>query len=449
MFLFESFRFFKSSGGLMKINNLARYFTPTVVGAALLLGQGGFIQKASAYTLITDIDDTLKISNVSSYFGVIRYGLFGKQMFAGTRELMRELAKNADHVIYLSGSPQEIKSRLQSLLIDQGGFPAGEFRLRDWFETASSASFKRAELEVIAHEGGSSFVFLGDDTESDPEVYTGFLAHHPKVESLGTYIHQVNARNLPSGVTPFVTAFDVALEETEKGRLRPEQALMVGEAVLKAPQKDLIFPSFKNCPKSFNLPLGPIASQDLRLVEMRQQILNRVHSYCAPFVLDTQVLSETQDPGDLETAYARLKEESILRITSDALSSASDLRIGLDENQSIVSFRFVTSRDMSVYFTPDQLEKGIVLYHKSNYDILTLSSVRFLADAGGTLNLIYLTNGMTESYSNLLIGLYKVNGKWTFMTNEGVSSRPFTEMFLKAKKVPLFGMVGIEKIELR
>ena len=433
----------------MKINNFARFFTSSVLGSALFLGQFNVCPDAQAYTLVTDIDDTLKISNVSSYLGVIRYGLFGREMFAGSKELMQQLANNADHVVYLSGSPTELRTRLESLLVTQNGFPAGEFRLRDWFETSSSATFKLGELEKLAHEGRDSFIFLGDDTESDPEVYTQFLAHHPQVQGLGMYIHRVNARSLSSGAIPFTTVFDVALNEVEQGRLTPSQALRVGEAVLHAGRKELLFPNFKNCPRGYNTEIGPVASQNAGLVDLHQQILNRIHSYCAPYVLEGQVLADPSSGGDLESEYARLKEESVLSITSDALSGASDLRIGLDENRSIVSFRFVTNRGVNIYFSPDQLEKGVVLYQKSNYNILTLSSSRFLVDAGGTLNLTYLTNGITQSYETLVIDLHKVNGQWTFMSHEGGNSRPFHGMFMKAKKVPLIGVVGIEKIELR
>ncbi|NBU21934.1 DUF2183 domain-containing protein [bacterium] len=431
----------------MKINNTARYISSTVLSLALLLSQSLFSYSAQAYTIVTDIDDTLKISNVSSFFGVIKYGLFGKKTFAGTKELMNELAANASKVIYLSASPKELKSRLRSLLVESGGYPAGEFRLRDWFDAPSSSEFKMSQLEDIARHSDDSFIFLGDDTESDPEIYTHFLGHHPEVKSLGVYIHQVSARALPGQVSPFRTAFDVALVEVENGRLTADQAIRVGDAVLNAESKGLIFPSFKHCPRNPDSLMGPISSKDFRLVQLNEQILNRIHSYCAPRILESEgaVLEVSEDQ---ESQYANLKEESLLQVTSDAMEGTSALKVGLDDANNIVSFRFSTDRRVNIFFSPADLEKGVVLLNRSNYNILTLSSPRFLPDAGGTLTLTYLYNGITGSFDHLTMDLHKINGKWTFMTHDGADSRPFTSMFMKAKKLPLIGVVGIESIEL-
>ena len=193
--------------------------------------------------------------------------------------------------------------------------------------------------------------------------------------------------------------------------------------------------------------MGPISSKDFRLVQLNEQILNRIHSYCAPRILESEgaVLEVSEDQ---ESQYANLKEESLLQVTSDAMEGTSALKVGLDDANNIVSFRFSTDRRVNIFFSPADLEKGVVLLNRSNYNILTLSSPRFLPDAGGTLTLTYLYNGITGSSDHLTMDLHKINGKWTFMTHDGADSRPFTSMFMKAKKLPLIGVVGIESIEL-
>ena len=86
---------------------------------------------------------------------------------------------------------------------------------------------------------------------------------------------------MPDGEIPYSTAFDIALSEVEAKRLRPEQALRVGNTILQKNRPDLIFPDFvRVCPTDSTYSLGPIAAENPELVVLSKKIGDYVQAYC-------------------------------------------------------------------------------------------------------------------------------------------------------------------------
>ncbi|MBI3542733.1 MAG: DUF2183 domain-containing protein, partial [Deltaproteobacteria bacterium] len=141
---------------------------------------------AKPFLIISDIDDTIKITNVLDKDKAVENGLFGDRTFLGMAELYQELASNggmkAAPVVYMSGSPPILLGEIRKMLVGGHKFPDGNFRLRDWLKTKDVYSFKSAgmlALHAIFAKSKTVFVELGDDTERDMDVYHDYIKAHP------------------------------------------------------------------------------------------------------------------------------------------------------------------------------------------------------------------------------------------------------------------------------
>ncbi|MCB0745310.1 MAG: hypothetical protein KDC67_15480 [Ignavibacteriae bacterium] len=69
-----------------------------------------------AVTIISDLDDTLKITNVLDRDEAIRNALYSKKAFSGFPDLLFEMQTYASDLYILSGSPSFLRRRVNSFL---------------------------------------------------------------------------------------------------------------------------------------------------------------------------------------------------------------------------------------------------------------------------------------------------------------------------------------------
>ncbi len=234
---------------------------------------------AQKFLVVSDIDDTLKVSGTAHYYSAV-LNVLNRDTFPGMSALYQELAKSAEKVFYLSASPQSMASRLQDILVVSGGFPAGQFLLSNWWKWESTFYYKLQQLNNLAEANDTAFLLVGDDVHWDPEIYEQFAKEVPTNRIIGTYIHQIGARPLPSSVSPFTTAYEIVLNEIEEGRLSVEQGLRVGKVILDSDRMDLVFPSYKVCPTAFAHQYGTGVRGEPALVSMGSQIETKIKNYC-------------------------------------------------------------------------------------------------------------------------------------------------------------------------
>lgn len=193
------------------------------------------IQEPSETLVISDIDDTLKRSEV----------------YVSQRELLRNTFINAPEPVdvmktlyqqlkleegaiamhYVSGSPKALGDFLEKFLENEG-FAEGSLYLRDFsldplsgelYEFISSDGTYEHKLRTISHLleqfPSHQFILLGDSGEKDPEVYGELLSlYGAQIKEI--YIHNVTAESLDnsrfqnaySGDTSKVTLVEANLE---------------------------------------------------------------------------------------------------------------------------------------------------------------------------------------------------------------------------------------------
>jgi hypothetical protein len=158
-------------------------------------------------SVISDIDDTIKISDVGQRDELLR-NTFLRDFHAvpGMAELYSRWARAGVAFHYVSSSPWQLYDCLASMLRD-AGFPSGSMhlrhvRLRDPSVLRLFIARKRSKrreirglLQTFPHR---RFVLVGDSGESDPEIYGGIARKYPERIS-AILIRRVKGRPLTPG----------------------------------------------------------------------------------------------------------------------------------------------------------------------------------------------------------------------------------------------------------
>ncbi|KAH8692311.1 putative actin cytoskeleton organization protein App1 [Talaromyces proteolyticus] len=155
--------------------------------------------KPTGVSLISDIDDTIKHSAISSGAKEIFRNTFVRELdeltVEGVREWYNKLAEMGVNIHYVSNSPWQIYPLLKSYF-KLAGLPPGSFHLKQYsgmlqgiFEP--TAERKRASLEKIMRDFPERrFILVGDSGEADLEVYTEVVQEYPG-RVLGVFIRDV------------------------------------------------------------------------------------------------------------------------------------------------------------------------------------------------------------------------------------------------------------------
>lgn len=230
----------------------------------------------SPLVLLSDLDDTIKISYTASPLVTVYRGLFRTSAFAGMAQLYHELLGGHPgsefHIV--SSSPPQIRKRIEKFL-SLNGFPKAKLTLRDWIRQSSIQGYKLQAIRSLVEKAEHPVLLIGDDTEHDPEVFAEVAKDFPK-KIRARYLRAVRGRNLPDGSRPFFTAFDIACGELSEGRLSNEQVLRVGEALLKAEKNSRLIPWFSIKPSLSFIPF--LSQPDEAVMELWKKIHQKVQS---------------------------------------------------------------------------------------------------------------------------------------------------------------------------
>ena len=194
-------------------------------------------------SVISDIDDTIKISRVLDR-RELAANTFARafQAAPGMPDLYRSWSAAGDVVFhYVSGSPWQLFPSLADFL-EREAFPRGSLHLRNFSLKDQSAweflqdKTREYKLSVIAPVmqafPGRRFVLVGDSGEQDPEVYAALAARFPS-QVAAILIRDVRGqditsprfvelyRDLPAGVVRRVFQHPSELDDFRIGSLLP------------------------------------------------------------------------------------------------------------------------------------------------------------------------------------------------------------------------------------
>lgn len=199
---------------------------------------------ASAQTiLISDIDDTLKMSHVNSAVDRYDEAMKVNNPFFQMPELLRSLAVDKK-VFYVSNAPQSVMGAAHRRFLAHNQFPSGEVHLREgiWADRDKKPVLRK----ILEQERPFTVILLGDNAEQDPEFYSDLRAEFPWIQ-FKIFIRWVydpaTASKFYPGQVPFVAPGEVALELNREGLLSDGLTL----DLLQAGAEDLKLPAWANC----------------------------------------------------------------------------------------------------------------------------------------------------------------------------------------------------------
>lgn len=207
------------------------------------------INSSFAKTLIvSDVDDTIKVTNVLNARMKVINGLFSKKSFSGMSELYQQLNSRDSNIYYVSGSPNIIRTRINSFL-KFNNFPKTENLILKQGQVATY-DYKLAAIRgLVAKYNPDKIILVGDDTEVDPEVYHTLAEENPgKME--GIYIRAIRNRALPANalIKSFFAPVEVAGLELLKGNFSVEGLNLVASSFIKQDHSSKVVIKGRYCP---------------------------------------------------------------------------------------------------------------------------------------------------------------------------------------------------------
>lgn len=150
-------------------------------------------------SVITDIDDTIKVTEVPAARDTVLRNTFCRDFFPapGMPEMYREMVDLAFH--YVSGGPWQLFSPLADFLFDgPAGYPEGTFHFSDFPKNLfgegtienlflgitdslqKTYDHKLTQIALLLQRfPNRKFILIGDSGELDPEVYRAIRDQHP------------------------------------------------------------------------------------------------------------------------------------------------------------------------------------------------------------------------------------------------------------------------------
>lgn len=231
---------------------------------ALLFVLSSFAFADNKVILVSDIDDTIKVSHVLDKDSTVANAFVQKNAFLGMPELYTSLLadKKVDEIVYLSNAPKLLMLPFHKRFLARTGFPEGKLLLSSGL---SNKNHKVTSLrELIKKENPKELILVGDNGERDTLVYATIQKEFPAVK-MTTYIHQAYSlagfkgsigKPLEVNQSGFATALDLSAELMNLDLLSESSYAALLSTIIPAALKEgnfgergrpLMFPAWFDC----------------------------------------------------------------------------------------------------------------------------------------------------------------------------------------------------------
>lgn len=200
------------------------------------------VPDGAPFLVVSDLDDTLAVTNVQSARGLVSSGLLSDERtqpavdgMAAFFRCLRDGSDPAPAFAIVSGSPLEYGPRVEAFLA-RAGFPFAALALRH-LGARTLKGYKEPAIRALLSRFPQRVVLVGDSGERDPEVYATIRREHPE-RVAAIFIHDVGRSADPGrfeGMVLFATGADAARAAAARGLLQAACA----DAAFPRPQAPL------------------------------------------------------------------------------------------------------------------------------------------------------------------------------------------------------------------
>lgn len=165
------------------------YRAVTSRGDARLFAGTVHLLSPEGWSVVSDIDDTIKVSNVLDRRELMRNTMLREfQAVDGMAAVYVDWQREGAAFHYVTGSPWQLYQPLEEF-VQRRGFPAGSFTMRYFRVQDGSAvamlsapeTYKRTSIETLLRDfPRRKFALVGDTGEKDPEIYGDLARRFPQ-----------------------------------------------------------------------------------------------------------------------------------------------------------------------------------------------------------------------------------------------------------------------------
>ncbi|GIL18866.1 MAG: hypothetical protein BroJett040_26170 [Oligoflexia bacterium] len=220
--------------------------------------------------IISDIDDTIKISHVIDFQDATDNAYKLGNLFLGMNDLynflgQQILKKEGGSFVYLSNAPVDLMQMSHTQFLNRNRFPKGRVWLSDTYLAEDHKI--NALRELLSSRKFNRIIFFGDNGELDSVIYDQIQKEFPEYH-YETYIHLAytslgDGTLLRGQQVGFVTPVEVIQDLHEKKRISVEAKdsfiSKLVPVILKAPldksDGSVAFPMWMDC-RDIKLPKG-------------------------------------------------------------------------------------------------------------------------------------------------------------------------------------------------
>jgi len=179
------------------------------------------VQLQAQTVLVSDIDDTIKASQVQSRFNKIRYAGALVNEIKGMSELYTHFASEMPGLKfeYLSSAPKILMQKNHASFLDFNSFPNGVLRLREvFFDSSFEHKVKNIE-QIILKQKPQTLILIGDNAEMDPEIYNFIDSKYSNKINILQFIRVTYPLTAPlaENQTGFISPLEICLKVEEAG----------------------------------------------------------------------------------------------------------------------------------------------------------------------------------------------------------------------------------------
>lgn len=227
--------------------------------------------------LVSDVDDTIKVSHVLDKDSTVANLPMLRNAFLGMPELYHAIAglHELKAVKYLSNAPRRAIGKVHQKFLIVNNFPKGDLVARSFWDLRSGNKHKIESIrKFISIYNPKEMILIGDNGEADAVVYATITNQYAEIPTL-TYIRQAYsnigfsgnfAKPLMGGQIPFATSLDVSLDLYKRGVFSTETMIklvnLIAPAIIEEADdeergKQMAFPEWYDC-RDFAMPELPV-----------------------------------------------------------------------------------------------------------------------------------------------------------------------------------------------
>ncbi|WP_413582549.1 phosphatase domain-containing protein [Bdellovibrio sp. HCB288] len=228
-----------------------------LLAALLMIGS---ISEAKTL-VISDIDDTIKVSNILSKARSSGSAFDDDSRFVGMAEIYQALSNQIPNIEfhYVSLAPKLLMQEQHSDFLEENGFPITKLHMNNGIKQDPELKQKVIRA-LLKYEHPDLVIYFGDNGQFDAIVYNQMTQEFPEIPSI-TYIREAYSRlgqaQYPTmtGQIGFVTSVEVVLDLISRQILPLSNYKEIQNIVYDRLKKDdgdenfgpMVFPKWQDC----------------------------------------------------------------------------------------------------------------------------------------------------------------------------------------------------------